>query len=117
MKRYLISKGFSEEQILTEEESKNTRQNMQFSKQKIEKNHPDAKAAFSTTNYHVFRIGMLARSVGFVADGMGSRTKWYFGPNAFVREFVGLMMSEIKKKVVVFVGMVGLFTILPIVLN
>ena len=25
---------------------------------------------------------------------MGSRTKWYFWPNAFLREFIGLLVSS-----------------------
>ena len=25
---------------------------------------------------------------------MGSRTKWYFWPNAFLREFVGLLVAS-----------------------
>jgi hypothetical protein len=25
---------------------------------------------------------------------MGSRTKWYFWPNAFLREFIGLMAAQ-----------------------
>ena len=31
---------------------------------------------------------------------MGSKTKWYFWPNAFIREFIGLIVSQ-KKKIIV----------------
>ena len=53
----------------------------------------EAKAAFSTSNYHVYRGGILAAEAGWNLDGMGSRTKWYFWPNAFLREFIGLMAA------------------------
>ena len=37
-------------------------------------------------------LGMLAIVVNI--DGMGSHTKWYFWPNAFLREFVGLLAES-----------------------
>ena len=30
------------------------------------------------------------------ADGIGAKTKWYFWPNAQMREFIGLLASEWK---------------------
>ena len=74
-------------------ESTNTLQNMEFSKKLIEQRTSEGKVAFSTTNYHVFRGGMLAGQAGLQAEGMGSKTKWYFWPNAFVREFAGLLQN------------------------
>ena len=32
--------------------------------------------------------------MGWNIDGMGSHTKWYFWPNAFLREFVGLLSES-----------------------
>ena len=96
MKRYLIEQGIPEEQILPETRSQNTLQNMQYSKDIIESQNPDAKIVFSTTNYHVYRGGMLASSVGMNADGMGAKTKWYFWPNALIRELVGMLVKEMK---------------------
>ena len=29
-------------------------------------------------------------------DGMGAKTKWYFWPNALIREFVGMLVREWK---------------------
>ena len=96
IKRYLIEQGIPGEQIMAETRSLNTLQNMQFSKEIIDSNSSDANIAFSTTNYHVFRGGMLASSVGMNADGMGAKTKWYFWPNALIREFVGMLVKERK---------------------
>ena len=50
--------------------------------------------AFSTSSYHVYRGGILAADAGWNIDGMGSRTRWYFWPNAFLREFIGLLASN-----------------------
>ena len=69
---------------------------IKFAKNKMEEHSGSAeyKAAFATTNYHVFRTGMLAEQNGLKAEGIGSKTKVYFWVNAFVREFIGLLFEE-----------------------
>lgn len=99
MRNYLLSMGIAEDEIIMENKSTTTYENMLFSKQIIDSINPESKVAFSTTNYHVFRSGILADSVGLQADGMGSKTKWYFWPNAFLRELVGVIVSKIKMNV------------------
>ncbi len=94
MKRYLMEQGIPEERIIEENRSTNTFENMQFSKAKIDERGGGAKVAFSTTNYHVFRSGFFAKGAGMKAEGVGAPTKWYFWPNAAVREFVGLLTKK-----------------------
>ncbi|MDO4467208.1 MAG: YdcF family protein [Bacillota bacterium] len=91
MKNYLLSQGIEERLILIEDQSTNTLENMKFSKTLIEERNKEAKVAFSTTNYHVFRSGVISRQAGFYPEGMGSKTRWYFWPNAFIRGFVGVI--------------------------
>ena len=98
MQRYLLEQGIPKEQIMPETKSTNTFENMKFSKELIADS--DAKVVFSTTNYHVFRSGIFSAQAGLNAEGMGSKTKWYFWPNAFIREFIGLILSQ-KKKIIV----------------
>ena len=59
------------------------------------------KAAFSTTNYHVFRAGLTAREQGENLEGIGSPTKRYFWINAFVREFIATLVAEKKKHMLI----------------
>lgn len=106
MKRYLLEQGIPEEQILAEDQSKNTVQNMKFSKKLIDERRPGAKVAFSTTNFHVFRSGIISRQNDFEPDGMGSKTKWYFWPNAYMREVIGMMVYKWKSIVIVMVPIV-----------
>ncbi len=115
MKRYLIEKGIPEEQIIEEDRSTNTYENMKFSKEKIDAVNPDAKVAFSTTNYHVFRAGLFARRVKMRAVGMGAITKWYFWPNASVRELVGLLTEHKVKQLMIFGGMIALYCCLTLI--
>lgn len=105
MKRYLLEQGIPEERILEEDRSTDTRENMRFSKEKIWQVDPEGKIAFSTTNYHVFRSGLYARRVKMKAQGMGAKTKWYFWPNASVREFVGLLTDHRLKQALIFTSL------------
>ena len=98
MRRYLTEQGIPDEQILKEDRSVNTMQNVQFSKQVIEADtQGEYRAAFATTNYHVFRGYILAKKAGLQnAQGISAKTKWYFFPNAFLRELAGLIVDKKK---------------------
>ena len=111
MKEYLMEQGIPEASIFPEDRSGNTEENMRFSKQIIDRIRPEARTAFFTTNYHVFRAGLKARRVKLRAVGMGAPTKWYFWPNAAVREFAGLLTGHKVKQGLVIIGL-GLFYVL-----
>ncbi len=100
IKDYLIEKGIKEKQILIEDKSTSTIENMRFSKEKIDEVNSDAKISFSTTNYHVFRSGVIASEQGIDCDGMGSKTRWYFYTNALIREFIANLVQERKKHII-----------------
>ena len=116
MKNYLLEQGIPEERIIMEDQSTDTFENMKFSKEKILAVNPEGKVAFSTTNYHVFRSGLFARRVKMRAQGMGAHTKWYFWPNAAVREFVGLLTQHRVKQIVILSSMIIFYTVLTIIL-
>ena len=105
IKNYLIEKEISEKNILIENNSTSTIENMRFSKNEIDKKKANAKIAFSTTNYHVFRSGVIAYNQGIECEGMGSKTKWYFYTNALIREFVANLFSEKKKHLFLLISM------------
>ena len=93
---YLIENGIPESRILTEDKSVSIFENLKYSMELIRKHSEktEPKIAFSTTNYHVFRAGIIATKQGINAEGMGSKTKQYFFINAFVREFIATLVSE-----------------------
>lgn len=97
MKNYLVENGVSPDNIIVENKSTNTLQNMRFSKQKIDENNKDGKIIFSTTNYHVFRSGIIANNEGIDCEGIGSKTKWYFYTNAVIREFAANLFVQRKQ--------------------
>lgn len=99
IRNYLIEKGIKEKQIILEDKSTSTIENMKFSKDKINEVNKDAKISFSTTNYHVFRSGVIANDEGIDCEGMGSKTKWYFYTNALIREFIANLVQERYKHI------------------
>ena len=114
MRSYLLAQGIPEDSIIVEDRSTDTAENMKFSKQKIEAEGGGGEIAFFTTNYHVFRAGLKARRVKMRALGMGAPTKWYFWPNAAVREFVGLLTEHRVKQGLLLIGLTIVYTILTV---
>ena len=129
MGRYLREQGIPDEAILQEDQSKNTYQNMKFSYKLIQekenavrmsdssseskggKRSKDNKSniIFVTTNYHVFRSGVWAGLAGLQAEGLGSGTKWWFWPNAFIREVIGLLANRLRNEILGLVFLVVIF--------
>ncbi len=114
MREYLMEKGIAPERIDVEDQSTDTAENMRFSSDIIRAVKPDAKVAFFTTNYHVFRAGLKARRVKMRAVGMGAHTRWYFWPNAAVREFVGLLTEHRGKQAFVILSLLAVYAILTV---
>ena len=118
IKNYLLSAGVPAERILPESRSADTRENIANSMRLIREHAGGAevKAAFSTTNYHVFRAGLIAQTQGEQLEGIGSPTKRYFWINAFVREFIATLVSE-KKKHLFVIAVVTLMIVLATVIK
>ncbi len=96
---YLLSKGINSENIIIEDAATNTRQNIIYSKKLIDGKNKDGNIIFSTTNYHVFRSGVIANNEGVDCEGIGSKTKWYFYTNALIREFFANIVIERKRHI------------------
>ncbi|MBO4337923.1 MAG: YdcF family protein [Lachnospiraceae bacterium] len=111
---YLTQQGIPGERIIIENRSTSTSENMRFSNELIKERMDDARIAFSTTGYHVFRSGNIAHNLGINASGMGSRTKWYFYINAMIREFMANMNIERKKHIT---SVLIIVTILAIIIQ
>lgn len=112
IRAYLLTQGIPESLILTEEKSFSTLQNMAYSRKLMEENGLHGNVAYATTNYHVFRSGLWAAQAGLPAEGIGSKTAWWFWPNAFMRECVGLMQYRWKQELALLVCLLLLFGLL-----
>ena len=117
MRLYAISQGIADEYIRPETQSKNTFQNMAYSKQIMDSIDPEGKAIFATTSYHVFRSGVWAANAGLHIEGIGSKTKWWYWPNAFMRECIGLLQKRWKQETFLLILLIAFFGALSIILG
>lgn len=116
IRQYLLSQGIEDRLILPERRSVNTFQNMAFSKQIIRLLGDGGKTVFATSSYHVFRSGLWARQAGLSAEGMGGKTKWWFWPNAFMRETAGLFQRRWKQELLFLLLLIVIFGVLSLAL-
>lgn len=120
MGAYLEQAGVSPERIVLEDRSTSTLENMVFSRQVIQEHAgcgvEGVSVAFSTTNYHVFRGYVCAHRAGMAAEGMGSKTRAYFWPNAFLREFAGLLAAQWRSILQTFLVLAAVYAVAEYVL-
>lgn len=118
MTNYAISRGIDPKNILLEDRSTNTYQNMLYSKEIAAKDFgsEDFKAKFFSNNYHIYRAAIFAHQVGLKADGVGSYTRPYFLPNAVIREFAGVFIMH-KRAHFIILGLIGIIGVIRAVLT
>ena len=105
MKRYLLSKGIPESDILIEDKSTTTLENLLNSRQIIESREGRKYTALVTSNYHVYRALRYCRKIGFRCTGIGSHVAFYYWPSALIREFIAVH-AEKKHAILFLVGWV-----------
>lgn len=66
--------------------------------------------AVVTSDFHVFRCAEYAHNLGIKADGIGSHTKGWYWPTAFIREFIAITKAHIWPYLVI--G--GLYTLINV---
>lgn len=96
MALYLLSHGAEDNEVFPEKRSRNTFENLIFSKKIIDDIDPDAKIAVVTNDFHVLRSGMLSYRAGITPDLIGCRTVWYFRPSAFLREMIAILVMNMR---------------------
>lgn len=126
MMNYIEEQGYELGNVYLEEKSTNTQENLQFTEKLIYqkdniKNLTKKNIVIASNNYHVLRAGKLAARSGIFTRAVGSKTKAYYLPAAFIREYIGYLALTKKRHIwffsVVIVG-VGLLALLQyIILN
>lgn len=90
MKQYLLEKGIPESDIILEDASKTTLENLKYSKQILDGIDGRKYTALVTSNYHVYRALRYCRKIGLRCTGIGSRVAFYYWPSALIREFIAI---------------------------
>ena len=86
----LIERGIAPERILLEDKSRNTRQNIVFSKALLQEHQLGHTVAIVTDEYHQARAALLARREGLTPYAVPARTPWFVLPAFYARELVAL---------------------------
>lgn len=89
MKEYALSLGVPADQIILEDQSTNTAENIKFSQKLIPANQA---VGIVTNNFHLLRALLLSRRFGLACRGYGSKSRFYYSLNAFIREFAGYIV-------------------------
>ena len=131
MRDYLLDKGVSANAILMEDKSTTTWENLRYSLAIIRADRASAAAdgtpataaaedasapsgdfttAVVTSDFHVFRCAEYAHNLGIKADGIGSHTKGWYWPTAFIREFIAITKAHLWPYLVI--G--GLYTLINV---
>ncbi|MBQ6439682.1 MAG: YdcF family protein [Mogibacterium sp.] len=100
MKRYLLEQGIPESDIIMEDQSTTTLENLKFSKDIIDSREERKYTALVTSNYHVYRALRYCRRVGLKCKGIGSHVAFYYWPSALIREFIAVHTE--KKHAILF---------------
>lgn len=94
MGEYLTEQGVPAQDLLLEDRSTTTRENIERSVVLLRDADRDGPMLLVTSDYHVLRTASLARRLGVDAQVVGARTARYYVPSAFLREFVALLVEH-----------------------
>lgn len=113
MRQYALDKGIPAKDILLEDASTSTAENMAFSKTIMDRESGDApyRCIYATSRYHLLRAGIYARRAGLRIDGIGAKTARYFVPNAFIREYIAFLALH-KKRFILVAALIFVLTVL-----
>ncbi|MBO9045750.1 YdcF family protein [Curtobacterium flaccumfaciens pv. flaccumfaciens] len=94
MAEYLVANGADPDDVVPETASRNTRENLRFSRDVQTAAGRDGQMVVVTNNYHVLRAATLARRLDLPAQVVGARTAAYYVPSAFLREFAAVIVEH-----------------------
>ncbi|MEW4206417.1 YdcF family protein [Bacillus thuringiensis] len=115
MQKYAVEKGIPIEHTVQENQSDNTYQNMLFSKRIMDSLKNNYKSIFTTNNFHLFRAGLYARQAGLNSQGIGSKTAFYYWPNAMIREYIAIVVMGRKRHMKVVGVILGFCVFLSVI--
>lgn len=95
MYRYLIERGISPDRLYKEDSSTSTRENLEFSKEIIDREKLPEEIAIITNDFHEYRAGLVARGLGINHSAVPAHTALWLLPTYYVRELYGIIYEWI----------------------
>jgi uncharacterized SAM-binding protein YcdF (DUF218 family) len=94
--------GKNHPRLILEERSRNTLENMRFSKQLMDNESGTYHCIYSTNGYHLLRAGIYAKQAGLkMTSGIGAKTAAYYLPNAVIREYIAILSLHKKRFLII----------------
>lgn len=91
MARYAERAGAPEDLVRAEDRSRNTEENLTFSRDLLVAEGRGTSLVVATNDFHAFRAANIARELGLDAQVVGAPTARYYFPSAVLREFLGVL--------------------------
>lgn len=91
MYRYLTEKGIDGTRIFKEDKSTSTRENIAFSMQVMKENELPADIAIATSEYHQYRVSLIAKGLGVRNTAVSGKTAPWLFPTFYVRELYAIL--------------------------
>ena len=91
MYRYLVAKGIDPERLYKEDKSTDTRENLTYSKKLIEEQGLHPAITIVTNEFHAYRAGQIAKSLGMEYGAVSGRTAIWLFPTYYVRELYAIL--------------------------
>lgn len=93
IKRMLIAAGISSERIYIDEHSLNTKQNLEYSAEIIEREGLDKDVIIVTNRFHQFRASFFASKYGLTTSPLSSNLKFSLVPAYWLREVFAVLRA------------------------
>ncbi len=90
IKNALVNYGIDECRIYLDEESADTRQNLENARKIAESNNLSSNIAIATDGFHQMRSQLIAKDCGFNACALSANTRLYLLPTYWIREWFAL---------------------------
>lgn len=97
MYTYLREHGIASNRILLEDQSKNTKQNIQFSKQILQQNELSNQVVIATSGYHMYRAKQFTTQEDLKFHALPAKSSWYAFPLYLTREIIAIWVWTIKR--------------------
>jgi len=91
MYRYLTNNGIAPERIYKEDQSTTTRENLAFSYGIIKEHKLNETIAIATNNFHEYRAGKIAESIGLEYGAASGKTALWLLPTYYARELFAIV--------------------------
>lgn len=94
MKEYLVKQGVEEDRIIMDDKSKNSSENLEFSKKFLPKDN--AKVVLVTSNTHMYRALQIAKKNGYTnISGLSAHTPKLFLLNGMLYESLSIVKNTV----------------------